>query len=181
MLARFVRPEGEEDLQTIRKEVGRLRALTDRVGDFLKNPLGDPQPVELGEFLREVLPLAGRRVRLEQKEPLYVRFDRDRLRSVVDNLVANALQSDPAEGEVLLRLVPGKASVTLSVLDRGGGIARGIRDQVFEPFFTTRLNGSGIGLSISRRFVEAAGGILSLQPRDGGGTEARVTLPRLRP
>jgi two-component system sensor histidine kinase HydH len=171
VLARFVRPEGEEDLRTIRKEVDRLRALTDRVGDFLKNPLGDPRPVELGEFLREVLPLAGRRVRLERGESLRVRFDRDRLRSVVDNLVANALQSDPAESEVVVRLLPGRASVTLSVLDRGEGIAREIRDQVFR---------SGIGLSITRRFVEAAGGSIDLLAREGGGTEARVTLPRCR-
>jgi two-component system sensor histidine kinase HydH len=171
VLARFVRPEGEEDLRTIRKEVERLRALTDRVGDFLKNPLGDPRPVELGEFLREVLPLAGRRVRLERGESLRVRFDRDRLRSVVDNLVANALQSDPAESEVVVRLLPGRASVTLSVLDRGEGIAREIRDQVFR---------SGIGLSITRRFVEAAGGSIDLLAREGGGTEARVTLPRCR-
>ncbi len=172
VLARFVRPEGEEDLRTIRREVDRLRALTDRVGGFLKNPRGEPQAVELGEFLREALPLSGRRVRLQEGKPLHVRFDRDRLRSVVDNLVANALRSDPAEGEVLVRVLPGRATVTLSVLDRGGGIAREIRDQLFE---------SGIGLSMSRRFVEAAGGILALQPREGGGTEARVTLPRFRP
>ncbi len=172
VLARFVRPEGEEDLRTIRKEVDRLRALTDRVGDFLRNPLGDPQEVELSEFLREVLPLSGKRVRLQQGEPLRVRFDRDRLRSAMDNLVANALRSDPSEGEVLVRLLPGRATVTISILDRGGGIAREIRDRVFEL---------GIGLSISRRFVEAAGGILALHPREGGGTEARITLPRFRP
>jgi two-component system sensor histidine kinase HydH len=180
VLARFVRPEGEEDLRTIRKEVDRLRALTDRVGDFLKNPLGDPRPMELGEFLREVLPLSGTRVRLEQGEPLRVRFDRDRLRSVVDNLVTNALQSDPSGGEVVVRAAPGKTTVTLSVLDRGEGIARDVRDQVFEPFFTTRLSGSGIGLAITRRFVEAAGGSIDLLAREGGGTEARVTLPRCR-
>jgi two-component system sensor histidine kinase HydH len=186
VLARFVRPEGEQDLRTIRQEVDRLRELTDRIGDFLKNPLGDPQPVDLGAFLAEVLPLAGRRVRvrLEQGPDVRVRFDRDRLRSVVDNLVANALQSDPAAGEVLVlvRVLQGRASgtVTLSVLDRGEGIAREIRAQVFEPFFTTRLTGSGIGLSITRRFVQAAGGSLALLPREGGGTEARVTLPRLR-
>jgi two-component system sensor histidine kinase HydH len=180
VLARFLRPGGEEDLETIRKEVDRLRELTDRVGDFLKNPLGEPRPVELIDFLRETLPLAGRRVRLEDGAAGVVRFDRGRLRSVVDNLVSNALQSDPAGGEVLVRVLQGRTTVTLSVLDRGEGIARGIRGQVFEPFFTTRLEGSGIGLSITRRFVEAAGGSIALLAREGGGTEARVTLPRCR-
>jgi signal transduction histidine kinase len=74
----------------------------------------------------------------------------------------------------------GRAGVTLSVLDRGQGIPRAIRGQVFEPFFTTRPEGSGIGLSITRRFVLAAGGGIRLLAREGGGTEARVTLPRWR-
>jgi two-component system sensor histidine kinase HydH len=180
VLARFVRPEGGEDLRVILQEVDRLRELTDRIGDFLKNPLGDPQPVELAGFLREVLPLSGRRVRLEAAEPALVAFDRDRLRSVLDNLVGNALQSDPAGGEVLVRVLAGQAGVTLSVLDRGQGIPRAIRGQVFEPFFTTRPEGSGIGLSITRRFVLAAGGSIRLRAREGGGTEARITLPRWR-
>jgi two-component system sensor histidine kinase HydH len=136
--------------------------------------------VELNDFLRETLPLAGRRVHLEDGAAGVVRFDRGRLRSVVDNLVSNALQSDPAGGEVLVRVLQGRTTVTLSVLDRGEGVARGIRGQVFEPFFTTRLEGSGIGLSITRRFVEAAGGSIALLAREGGGTEARVTLPRCR-
>jgi two-component system sensor histidine kinase HydH len=183
VLGRFVREEGREDLSIILQEVDRLRELTDRVGDFLKNPLGDPRPIELAGFLREVLPLAGERVRLQTGAagPDTVRFDRDRLRSVVDNLVANALQSDPKGGEVLVRVHPGKTNVTLSVLDRGEGIARAIRGQVFDPFFTTRLHGSGIGLAITRRFVEAADGSIVLLSREGGGTEARVTLPRCRP
>jgi len=189
VLARFVRPEGGEDLRVILQEVDRLRELTDRIGDFLKNPLGDPLPVELAGFLREVLPFSGRRVRLEAAEPVLVRFDRDRLRSVVDNLVSNALQTDPAGGEVLVRVVAGRAGragkagragATLSVSDRGQGIPRAIRGQVFEPFFTTRPEGSGIGLSITRRFVLAAGGSIRLLAREGGGTEARITLPRLR-
>jgi two-component system sensor histidine kinase HydH len=183
VLGRFVRPEGGEDLRVILQEVDRLRELTDRVGDFLKNPLGDPRPVELAGFLREALPLSGRRVRLaapELAEPALVAFDRDRLRSVVDNLVSNALQSDPAGGEVLVRVLAGKTAVTLSVLDRGQGIPRAIRGQVFEPFFTTRAEGSGIGLSITRRFVLAAGGSIRLRAREGGGTEARIVLPRWR-
>jgi signal transduction histidine kinase len=102
---------------------------------------------------------------------------------VVDNLVRNALQSDPAGGEVLVRVLggrAGRAGATLSVLDRGQGIPGSIRGQVFEPFFTTRAEGSGIGLSITRRFVLAAGGSILLRAREGGGTEARITLPRWR-
>jgi two-component system sensor histidine kinase HydH len=64
------------------------------------------------------------------------------------------------------------------VLDRGAGIPPAIRAKVFDPFFTSKTKGSGIGLSVARRFVEAAGGRLELADRSGGGTVARVLLPR---
>ena len=68
--------------------------------------------------------------------------------------------------------------MTIRVLDRGRGIAADQRGRVFDPFFTTKSKGSGVGLTISQRFVEAAGGQLELLPRPDGGTESRVTLPR---
>ena len=70
-----------------------------------------------------------------------------------------------------------KGRVVISVRDRGKGIPPELSEKVFDPFFTDKVYGSGVGLSLSRRFVEAAGGTLTLLQRRGGGTEARVTLP----
>ncbi len=182
ILARFVSPEGAQDLKTIQQEVDRLRRLTDRVGDFLKNPAGSLEAVDLDPFVREALSLSGERVRYGNRCPgrPVVSFDRERLRSVIENLVRNGLESDTSGGPVEVQLAPAKGGVTLSVLDRGGGVERKDRERVFDPFFTTKLNGSGIGLAITRRFVEAAGGSIGLFPREGGGTEARVTLRKAK-
>jgi signal transduction histidine kinase len=68
--------------------------------------------------------------------------------------------------------------VEVDVLDRGPGIPSEIRDKIFDPFFTSKAQGSGFGLSIARRFVEAAGGTLTLEDRPGGGIRARIALPR---
>ena len=66
--------------------------------------------------------------------------------------------------------------VVVRVLDRGAGIPAANRARVFDPFFTTKSTGSGVGLTIARRFIEAAGGRMELLARPGGGTEARATL-----
>ena len=109
-----------------------------------------------------------------------VRFDRERLRSVLDNLVRNAIESTVDSSPVEVIAEAAARDMTVRILDRGAGIAAGQRERVFDPFFTTKPTGSGIGLAICRRFVHAAGGTLELRPRAGGGTEAVVTVPQER-
>ena len=167
------------ELEVIDEEVDRLAALGDRVSDFLRDPAGNPERIVLNGLLTE-LKQRHPGLRMEvPATPLAVRFDRERLRSAVGNLIRNAEESggDGAPVEVIATAT-GKA-VTLSVLDRGGGIAPEQLQRVFDPFFTTKSKGSGIGLPITLRFIEAAGGSLELAPRAGGGTEARVTLPQV--
>lgn len=67
--------------------------------------------------------------------------------------------------------------MTIEVTDRGTGIPAAERERVFQPFFTTKSKGTGIGLTIALNFAEAAGGTLQLVPRRGGGTQARLALP----
>ena len=71
----------------------------------------------------------------------------------------------------------GRGNCVVQVMDRGKGLGESDGKRIFDPFYTTKIHGSGIGLSISLQFVEAAGGKLRLYPRDGGGTTAEITLP----
>ena len=71
-----------------------------------------------------------------------------------------------------------RGKVEIAVLDRGEGIPENAGDKIFDPFFTSKISGSGVGLSISKRFVEASEGQLMIHNRKGGGTEARIVLPR---
>jgi signal transduction histidine kinase len=105
------------------------------------------------------------------------------LRSVLENLIKNALESAPSghQGESIeVHVSSSKSKVTISVMDRGEGISPEARERIFDPFYTSKTTGSGIGLAIARRFVEAAEGSLSLSPRSGGGTVAEVSLKRER-
>jgi len=174
-----------EDLRIIEEEVSRLNLLTERIGDFLRDPVGAPERIELDAYLREVTQRYGRRIgctNLAGAE-LVIRFDRQRLRSVLENLINNALESREAEPEaepevqpVQIVLSASGHRVVIAVLDRGEGLPGGVGETIFDPFYTSKISGSGVGLSISRRFVEAAGGRLTLRNRKGGGTEATIVV-----
>jgi two-component system sensor histidine kinase HydH len=174
-------------LEAIDEEVERLSLLSRRVGNFLRNPRGEPQTIVLSDFLADLaekLPTPVAYEAADTARGLATSVDPDLLRSVVENLVRNARESYPdgdGRREIELALTREKALLVVTVKDRGKGIPPELREKVFDPFFTDKVQGSGVGLSLSRRFIDAAGGTVTLQARDGGGTEARVTLPAKGP
>ena len=113
----------------------------------------------------------------------FVEADREKLVIVLDNIVGNAIEAvqDMPEGEkkVFLRLFEKEKSWTIGVIDTGKGIPPEIQGRVFTPFFTTKEKGSGIGLSLARRFAESFGAVLELETQ--GSTKGAVFLLRLRP
>jgi two-component system, NtrC family, sensor histidine kinase HydH len=168
------------ELDIIDEESERLNVLSRRFGEFLRNPRGSPEPVQIADFLRD---LAGRLpypVHLAADiPPLVVSFDRELLRSVVENLVRNAYESyedTAAEKDIEMAVSRQGGHVLIVVRDRGRGIPAGLAEKVFDPFFTDKVHGSGVGLPLARRFVEGANGALTLAPVAGGGTEARIAL-----
>jgi two-component system, NtrC family, sensor histidine kinase HydH len=178
------------ELDAIDEETGRLDSLSRRVGDFLKDPAGHPEVLELSAFLDELAVRSPYHPRfLGDGHPASVAFDRELLLSVIENLLRNADESydeaaeGPARSERAIELALSHGSgreanrAVIEVRDRGVGIPEATRKKIFDPFYTDKIHGSGIGLPLARRFVEAAGGTLSLSPREGGGTEVRIVLP----
>jgi signal transduction histidine kinase len=173
-----------ERLSIIEEEVQRLALLTNRIGDFLRDPVGTPIIIEFRSFMKDMIKRFDWHIHLnEQTESrVHVLADVDRLRSVVENLLRNAIESmdDYLEkSPVEVALSSDSKKVTLSILDRGSGISAEQKKRVFDPFFTSKIKGSGIGLFVSRRFIEATGGSLSLHSRKGGGTEARIVFTKV--
>jgi signal transduction histidine kinase len=179
ILKKTLPEEQREGLKVIEEEVGRLAVLVDRIGDFLRDPLGQPESVDLDRFIRELALRYDQVIRYAAAPEGAVRvwFDPQRLRSVLENLINNALEAAPG-GPVEVTAAISRQEVQLGVLDRGPGVPEELRRKVFDPFFTSKVQGSGVGLAIARRFVEAAGGSLTLENRAGGGAEARVRLRR---
>jgi two-component system, NtrC family, sensor histidine kinase HydH len=181
LLRKRLPPGGARELEVIDEETERLNVLSRRVGEFLKSPGGTREAVDLGEFLPGVARRFPWPVQVDAALPhWHVDFDRDLLRSVIENLVRNAWESygeERSDRFVEIALSREGQRIVISVRDCGRGIPRGMQEKVFDPFYTDKIHGSGIGLPLARRFVEAAGGTLTLAQRGGGGTEARVSLP----
>jgi two-component system sensor histidine kinase HydH len=201
-LKKILPEDKTRDLSIIDEEIERLSVLTNRISDFMRDPGGTPEKINLIPFIETLLKRFDSLITFTVMPAEDVSqntgntaaaagthlfddtifFDRDRLRSVLENVINNAIQS--TEGESKNQSMPelvlkeNKKYLVLSVLDRGKGIQPSDREKAFDPFFTTRAKGSGIGLSITRRFLLARGGSISLLPREGGGTEAKLFFRR---
>ena len=107
-----------------------------------------------------------------------IHMDAARVKQVLWNLVLNAREAMPKGGRIIVstRKVDDNL-VEISVEDSGHGIASGDTDRLFQPFFTSKPEGVGLGLAMSRKIVEKHGGSLLLEHRPEGGALARVKLP----
>jgi two-component system sensor histidine kinase HydH len=179
LLKKLLPKENLSDLVLIEQEVLRLTQLTNKVSDFLRNPLGTPVIVDLNELFDALIRRFDKPIAFTYSEHAKILIDADRARSVFENLLKNAMEScSGRDPQVEVEISEDKRGyVHVFVLDRGDGIKTGDEKKIFDPFFTTKIHGSGIGLSISNQFVKARGGNIRLYAREGGGTVAEVILP----
>ncbi|MDR0374295.1 MAG: HAMP domain-containing histidine kinase [Treponema sp.] len=170
---------GEAEIAIIEEEVDRIAALIYRVNDYLRETQGNPAPVLASRLLAEISMRLCKRNIMQSAEDGEVFIDPDRFRSALENSVRNALESGGPEQDIGATIqktrLNGRRLVVISIFDRGKGFSDIKR--AFDPFYTTKSAGTGIGLSISKRFIEAAKGTIALENRDGGGARVVITLP----
>ncbi|MBF5043926.1 histidine kinase [Aggregicoccus sp. 17bor-14] len=172
-------------VQMLEEEALRLEAV---VRDLLEvvRPL-EPRlrPLPLGEHVRRALEAAEQRGEAGPGRLTYgeepglppVSADPALLELALENLLRNSLQASPETSPVEVRLARAPGGVCLSVEDRGPEVAASDALRAFEPFFTTRATGTGLGLAVVRRVVLAQGGSVRAGPREGGGARFELTLP----
>src|SRR5262249_49223994 len=117
--------------------------------------------------------------------PLDCWVDPFRLEQVFRNIFENALAAckDPVEIDIRCceASLLGRPAVLVAVCDNGPGLTAEQRQRLFEPFFTTKTKGTGLGMAIARRIIEAHGGEITAGADAGRGAEIRITLPRGTP
>ena len=149
-----------------------------RIMSFIYRIKGFPSLLDPAEIASEAgLRLCGRSLVETGTSNLRILMDPERYRSILENLLRNAIESGGNPEEIRIALEARNGKVNIEVLDRGKGIAPADKVRVFDPFFTTKSQGTGIGLAICVRFAKEAGGAISLERREGGGTCARLSLP----
>ena len=181
-----------DSLEALSAQALRAADIVGRIRRWVRQHPESREPCDLSAIVEQSLELLlraearrqGIAVRVEQAgAPLQVHTDRVLLEQVVINLGLNALQAmqthqPPPEGhELRLRLAADHGHALVQVLDRGPGLPPGIAERLFEPFFTTRSDGLGLGLNICRSIIESMGGQLQARNREGGGAVFEIRLP----
>jgi PAS domain S-box-containing protein len=180
--------EGCEAASRIIKDATRAAEIIDRVRSLYRRDTSERELLDLNEIIRVMIVLlrdkANRscvsiRTELDPGLPL-ITADRVQLQQVLMNLMLNGIEAmKDASGELTLtskRTADGP--VLISVSDSGIGLSVGEVERIFEAFFTTKAQGTGMGLSISRRIIESHGGRLWAASNSGRGATFQFTLPR---
>ena len=186
-LQRDERPAVAEGAAIILDEVQRLDELARSFAQLGRMPEGPGAPVDLAELIRglsERHRQPGIEIIVDAPDNLpLVPGHHDALVRVFRNLIANAVEAtgprpadSPAEVTAYLTSIPD--AVEVHVLDRGAGFEEEVLNDLWDPEFTTKMRGTGLGLALVRSTVEAHGGTVVAANREGGGAHMTVTLPR---
>lgn len=188
------RIDGGADVDSVRDAIRRIATQAERAGDIVRNMRDFSRkrpsrqlPVDASEVFRDAVALfepsagaAGVDVAVEIPDRLpSVRADRLQLEEIVLNLLQNALEAVAGQSDRRIRLQvrAGDGAICVSVADNGPGLRAGVADRIFEPFFSTKADGLGLGLSLSQSIVEAHGGRLNAAAGAQGGAVFRFYLP----
>ncbi|MET0404788.1 MAG: ATP-binding protein [Cystobacter sp.] len=178
-------PMSKSAVQMLEEEATRLDAMVRDLLDVVRPMEPRPRMLHPGAFARHSLEVLRQRRQLGtlqvvlHEEPDLPLFQGDELllQLALENLLRNAVQASPPEGRATVSVSREPEGVLLTVEDEGPGISPMDLPRVFEPFFTTRATGTGLGLAVVRRVVVAHKGTVSAGARPGGGARFELRLP----
>ena len=181
----MAKPEFQADaIRTLGNVSDRMRMLLSALaapggrGDIQAERVALVRSIEA--WLRDIGPQVPARIRMDTRldSTSEVRVDPDQLKSILHNLVLNAVEAIPGEGDILVETVQENGFAVLSVIDTGPGMTEEfVRQKLFRPFQSTKERGLGIGLYQCRHIVQAFGGTLTAESQEGKGTRMVVKLP----
>jgi signal transduction histidine kinase len=162
-------------------ETDRLERLAREFSDLGRLPEGPPSDVDLVELLEElgrssVPPEVAVRVRHDGGRS--VRGHYEPLRRAFANLLRNSAEAMEGRGRIDVTVSGGPDGTRVVIADHGPGVPADLRERVFDPYVTSKSEGTGLGLALVRQTVEAHRGVISLSETDGGGATFTITLPR---
>lgn len=177
-------PVIDDCVSAILTQVRLLRQLSAEFSSFASSPTPRPEPTDVNSLVEEVIApyraaLAGRvalKVALSPGLPR-VLVDRTLLGRALTNVIENALHAMPGGGKLTVGSRPAVGGVDLQVVDTGVGMDADDLVRIFEPYFSTKATGTGLGLTIAKRNVELNGGTIGVESARGAGTTVTIRLP----
>lgn len=177
-----------ESLRIAESEVQRIKGIVARLLDFARPGTGEKLEVHLAGLIQEVLVLVNKQLermhinietRIEPVGP--VQGAPAQLKQVLLNLVLNAMESMPNGGLIIIEIKAQGDGVVLNVIDTGIGMDEDTLSHIFEPFYSTKGDGTGLGLSVTYGIVQGHGGDIHVTSTQGEGSCFSVWLPFKRP
>jgi len=173
------------EMDIISREILRLDRVVKTFLDFTRPVELHPVDVSLDSFVREIVELAGPqasaagiRVALEdESDAAHIRVDVDLMKQAILNVVVNAIQAMPNGGDLRLECAVREEMAEIRISDTGVGIPPQLRDKIFRLYYTTKPEGSGIGLAMAFRIVQLHDGTIDFTSEQGTGTTFVVRLP----
>ena len=172
-------------LEVIAKEADHLEEVVKNLFSFTGQSEYDPQPTDVAALIKRVIDLLRSeidnsliRVSLICPEQLpELRLDQEQIHLALVHIIKNSIESMDDGGDIIISLEREKDNLRISIKDSGSGIRQTYEKRVTEPFFTTKVYGAGLGLSLAQKAVQLHGGTITISRHQTGGTEVVILLP----
>lgn len=183
-------PNSEEKLKrvanSIIEQIDALTKIANEFSTFAKMPNPNEEKVELLNLISGVKELFtevdGSKISIETElKELFINGDKDQFVRVFNNLIKNALQAIPTErvGKIVISIEKTNGKARISIEDNGIGIAEEKQHKIFVPYFTTKSNGTGLGLAMVKQIIENHNGTIIFESSEGSGTAFKIEIPFL--
>jgi len=174
-----------KDLEVIIEEITRLERICARMLDYSQKSQLHLEENDLNQIISETLRLENGKLRYENISlktefhpgKLTVLADRDRLKQVLYNLIQNAAEAIEESGTISIKTGTNGDFVYFQVSDDGCGMTEEIMSRLYQPFFTNKRNGTGLGLPVSKKIIEDHGGTIRIESAPRKGTTFTINLP----
>lgn len=165
-------------------QIDLMSKMAEEFSSFAKMPMAVPANIDISLMLRDMVDLFSNSedfdISLEGLEkPAFILADKDQMKRVFTNLIKNAYQAKKEEETCMLSIsavIEGNI-LTIAFADNGVGIEDSLKEKIFHPNFSTKTSGMGLGLAISKKIIELAGGSIRFESTQGAGTIFYITLP----
>ncbi len=174
----------KESASYIIKEVENLRKIAQEFLEFSKEIPIHKEQIDLKKIIQQTVDpykkVLSDRIRFKEVyvgKNFSLKGDESRLKIAIRNILTNAIEAIKNRGEIKINVSKEKRRIRLEIIDTGAGIRRGLLKKIFDPYFSTKDVGTGLGLPIAKSIIESHGGTIRVSSQQNKGTKILITLP----
>jgi len=176
----------KESVSYIIKEVENLRKISQEFLEFSKEKALQIELFNLKDLVGETIfpyrNVLSEKIRFKEKyegQDFNIQGDRDKIKIALRNIFTNAIEAIGDKGAIQVKAFEEKEGITLEIKDNGMGMEREVLERAFEPYFSTKDSGTGLGLPIAKKIIEDHGGSIQVSSRKNKGTRISIYLPKM--